>query len=68
MQLQIFNYESDEEKMLKQIRTVEIDGEIWFVAKDVATALGYQDTQKCGTKTLQKGTTCRGWAKRPPLS
>lgn len=23
------------------IRTVEIDGEVWFVGKDVATALGY---------------------------
>lgn len=26
------------------IRTVEIDGEPWFVGKDVATALGYKDT------------------------
>lgn len=23
------------------IRTVEIDGEVWFVGKDVAAALGY---------------------------
>ena len=28
-----------------EIRTVEIDGEIWFVGKDVATALGYQNTK-----------------------
>lgn len=27
-----------------QIRTVEVDGEPWFVGKDVATALGYKDT------------------------
>lgn len=27
-----------------EIRTVEIDGEPWFVGKDVATALGYSDT------------------------
>lgn len=29
-----------------QIRIVEINGEPWFVAKDVATALGYTDTDK----------------------
>ena len=27
-----------------QVRTVEIDGEPWFVSKDVAEALGYRDT------------------------
>lgn len=27
-----------------ELRTVEIDGEPWFVGKDVATALGYSDT------------------------
>lgn len=27
-----------------ELRTVEIDGEPWFVGKDVATALGYTDT------------------------
>ena len=34
-ELQIFNYQD------KQIRTVEIDGDAWFVGKDVAEALGY---------------------------
>lgn len=29
-----------------QIRTLEIDGEPWFVGKDVAEALGYSDTNK----------------------
>jgi len=43
MQLQIFKYESEEEHMLKQVRTVEIDGEIWFVASDVAKILGYSN-------------------------
>ena len=28
-----------------QVRTVEIDGEPWFVGKDVAGALGYSDTK-----------------------
>lgn len=27
-----------------EVRTIEIDGEAWFVGKDVATALGYKDT------------------------
>ena len=36
--LQTWNYESSE------IRTIEKDGEPWFVSKDVATVLGYTDT------------------------
>ena len=27
------------------VRTVELDGEPWFVGKDVATALGYSNTK-----------------------
>lgn len=27
-----------------EVRTTEVDGEIWFVAKDVAKSLGYSDT------------------------
>lgn len=27
-----------------ELRTVEIDGVVWFVGKDVAVALGYSDT------------------------
>ncbi len=42
MQLQIFKYLSEEEQMLNEIKTVEIDGEIWFVASDVAKSLGYK--------------------------
>ena len=29
-----------------EVRTLEINGEAWFVGKDVATALGYSDTAK----------------------
>ncbi len=36
-ELQIFNYNSNE------VRVVEKDGEIWFVAKDIAQALGYAE-------------------------
>ena len=34
--IQVFKYEGSE------VRTVEINGEVWFVGKDVATVLGYQ--------------------------
>lgn len=37
--LQIFNNEE-----FGEIRTVEIDGEPWFVGKDIAQALGYSNT------------------------
>ena len=37
--LQVFN--SPE---FGDIRAVEMDGEPWFVGKDMATALGYKDT------------------------
>ncbi|WP_337803117.1 phage antirepressor [Megasphaera sp.] len=39
-ELQIFKSPS-----FGQVRTVTIDGEPWFVAKDVATALGYSNTR-----------------------
>ncbi len=42
MQLSVFKFQSEEEQMLNEIRTVEIDGEIWFVASDVAKTLGYK--------------------------
>lgn len=37
--LKIFMYHSNE------VRTIEIDGEVWFVGKDVADILGYKDTR-----------------------
>lgn len=37
--LEVFDYEGS------KVRTVEIDGEAWFVGKDVATVLGYKDTR-----------------------
>ena len=36
--IQVFNYEGSD------VLTVEIDGEVWFVGKDVATVLGYVNT------------------------
>ncbi|HBF0791717.1 TPA: hypothetical protein KNP18_003297 [Clostridioides difficile] len=29
-----------------EIRTIEIDNEVWFVGKDVAIALGYANTRE----------------------
>jgi hypothetical protein len=40
-QTMMFKYEHDNQ--LDQVRTVEIDGEIWFVASDVAKVLGYSN-------------------------
>ena len=40
-EVQIFQHEQ-----FGEIRTVQIDGEVWFVGKDVAAALGYSNTRK----------------------
>ena len=40
-ELQIFNNEE-----FGQIRTIEVNGEPWFVGKDIAQALQYSDTRK----------------------
>lgn len=39
-EVKVFNFEAN------KVRTVVIDNEPWFVGKDVALALGYQDTPK----------------------
>ncbi|MCO5252600.1 MAG: Bro-N domain-containing protein [Candidatus Kapabacteria bacterium] len=39
MQLVVFKYQNTEENMLNEIKTVEINDEIWFVATDVCKAL-----------------------------
>ncbi|MGI1820070.1 BRO-N domain-containing protein [Lactobacillus johnsonii] len=38
--IQLFKFEG------KEVRTLKIDGEPWFVGKDVATILGYKRLQK----------------------
>lgn len=47
-ELQIFKNEE-----FGEVRTVTIDGEPWFVGKDVAEALGYSETNSM-TKRLDK--------------
>lgn len=44
-----------------EIRAIEQDGESWFVAKDVASALGYKDTNSAIKQH------CKGAVKRHPL-
>ncbi|MDY6411341.1 MAG: BRO family protein [Synergistales bacterium] len=46
--LKVFEYGT------RQVRTVEKDGEAWFVAKDVAEALGYKDTSDALKKHVDK--------------
>jgi prophage antirepressor-like protein len=61
MQLQIFKYESSEEQMFSDIRTVEIEGEIWFVATDVARILGYaKPGNAINSHCKSKGTLKQG--------
>lgn len=43
MNLSLFKYQSDEENVFNQVRTIEEDGKIWFCATDVAKCLGYQN-------------------------
>ena len=45
MQLQIFKYQSDEERLFNEITTLEIDGDVWFVAKDVCGALDIKNAR-----------------------
>ena len=53
--LSVFNFESH------TIRSVMIEGEPWFVGKDVAEALGYSDT----VNALKQH--CRGVVKHHPI-
>ena len=47
-ELQIFNSEE-----FGEIRTVNINGEPWFVGKDVTMALGYKDTSDALKKHVE---------------
>jgi prophage antirepressor-like protein len=43
MQLQIFKYQTEEEQKMNELTTIEIEGDIWFVATDVTRVLGYSN-------------------------
>jgi prophage antirepressor-like protein len=60
MQLLLLQYQEDENHF-SDIRTVEIDGEIWFVASDVAKTLGYaKPSNAINTHCKEKGTLKQG--------
>jgi prophage antirepressor-like protein len=61
-QIMLFKYEHDNQ--LDQVRTVEIDGEVWFVASDVAKVLGYVN----GPKAVADHCKEKGITKRYTLS
>ena len=58
-EIQVFNNEE-----FGEIRTITIDGEIYFVGTDVAKALGYKDPYKA----LKDHVSKEDWVKCPVLS
>ena len=48
----------------KLVRTIEVEGEVWFVASDVAKALGYAKPENAIERhckgTLKRGILTRG--------
>lgn len=48
-EIQIFNHEE-----FGEIRTIEIDGQVYFVGVDVAKALGYTNPRKAITDHVDK--------------
>lgn len=61
MQLQVFKFE--EEDHFSEVRTVDLEGEIWFVGSDVATLLGYSNPSKAISDHCRE----KGITKRYPL-
>jgi len=59
MQIQVFQYEGGNE--FSSVRTVIIDGEVWFVASDVCMVLGYKKPNNAiRTHCKEKGTLKQG--------
>lgn len=48
-EMQVFN-----NKEFGTVRTIELDGEVWFVGKDVAEILGYADTNRAVAQHVDK--------------
>ena len=49
-----------EKEEFGSVRTVEIDNTVWFVGKDVATALGYKDTKQAISINVDSEDKLRG--------
>ena len=55
-EIQIFNHEE-----FGEVRTIEIDGQIYFVGLDVAKALGYKNTSKAIKDNVDKKDVTSGY-------
>ena len=55
-EIQIFNHEE-----FGEVRTVEIDGQVYFVGLDVAKALGYKNTRKAIKDNVDKDDVTPGY-------
>ena len=51
--IQVWNYESSE------VRTVQVNGEPWFVGKDVADILGYQNGSRDINRHVEEDDRCK---------
>ena len=58
--LQVFKFED------RETRVVTVDGELWWVAKDVAEVLGYSDASVQGINKLI-GLVPEDWKGRKPI-
>ena len=59
MQIQIFKHNNDKERLFDEVRTIELEGELWFVASDITRNLGYSNgrdaiTRHCKSKGVVK--------------
>ena len=55
-EIQIFNHEE-----FGEVRTIEIDGQVYFVGLDVAKALGYKNTRKAIKDNVDKDDVTPGY-------
>jgi prophage antirepressor-like protein len=53
--LQVFRYDTDEERQFSELRTIEEDGKIFFCATDVAKMLGYSNPNDAIIKHCKPG-------------
>ena len=60
--LQIFSNEE-----FGQVRTINIDSDVWFVGKDVAEILGYSNTRKALTDHVDDEDKLDGVTIRDPF-
>lgn len=57
MQYEIFKFQSAEEQTFSEVRTLEIDGKIYFCATDVAKVLGYVNPRDAIVRHCKPGAS-----------